>query len=130
MKTIVVIFLLTVGLSNVVVAEEPDIPDEVTIEELSYWFSPVEFSHADHAESAENCSACHHDQEPDDIGLCSDCHGVQYDPSEPEAPDLKMAYHQLCVGCHQQEDAPLACGDCHERKALPEGVELKEARQP
>jgi len=125
--------LMTAGLVTVAVTEEaavPDPPEEVTIGEMSYWFAPVEFTHLDHTDLADDCTTCHHDQEPEDIGLCSDCHGLEYDPTEPEAPDLKMAYHQLCVGCHQQEEAPLACVDCHERKALPAGVELKEARQP
>ncbi len=131
MKTTVLILMLGVGLTAAAFAEEPVTgPDEVTIEEMSHWFGPVEFSHADHMDMAEDCTACHHDQEPDDISLCSDCHGVEYDPSDFETPDLKMAYHLLCIGCHQQEDAPLACVDCHERKALPEGPELLEARQP
>ncbi len=130
MKAAVVTIVLLIGLATWAIAEEPEVPAEVTIEELSHWFAPVDFSHADHIDSIEACAACHHDQESDEIGLCSDCHSVQYDPSDPDVPDLKMAYHLNCIGCHQQEDGPLACVDCHERKALPEGVELKEARQP
>ncbi len=131
MKTTVLTLILAVGLATAANAEDPATgPDEVTIAEISHWFGPVEFSHADHLDMVEDCAACHHDQEPDEAGLCSDCHGADYDPSDPETPDLKMTYHLLCIGCHQQEDAPLACVDCHERKALPEGPELLEARQP
>jgi len=130
-KTPVLTLILAAGLAVAACAGEPaDGPDEVTIDQMSHWFAPVEFSHADHMDLAADCAACHHDQEPDDIGLCSDCHGVEYDPGDPETPDLKMAYHLLCIGCHQQQEAPLACVDCHERKALPEGPELLEARQP
>ncbi len=131
MKTSVVFLILVTSLATSGSTEiAPTEPDEVTIEEMSHWFGPVEFSHADHQESAADCTACHHDEEPDDIGLCSGCHGVDYDPEDPETPDLKMAFHLLCIGCHQQEDAPRECVDCHERKALPPGPELLEARLP
>jgi cytochrome c553 len=128
----VLTLLLAVGLVAVTSAADPDaveVPADVTIDQLSYWFAAVEFSHGDHNDMADDCTACHHDQEPDEISACGDCHGVTYDPSEPDAPDLKMAYHQLCVGCHQEVDAPLACVDCHERRALPAGPELREAAQ-
>lgn len=131
MKTTVLILILGAALMAVAQAEEPVTgPDEVTIDEISHWFGPVEFSHGDHADMIEDCAVCHHDQEPEDAGLCTDCHVAEYDPVEFETPELKMAYHLNCIGCHQEEDAPLACGDCHERLVLPEGVELLEARQP
>jgi hypothetical protein len=126
-KTTVLICILAVGPVAGAVADDIESPDEVTIGELSHWFAPVEFTHADHIDMADDCTVCHHDQEPDEISVCSDCHGVTYDPSEPDAPDLKMAYHQQCVSCHQAEDGPLACVDCHERRALPEGPALREA---
>ncbi len=129
MKTTVLICILAAGLAAGAVADAIESPDEVTIEELSHWFGPVEFTHSDHIDMADACSDCHHDQEPDEISACSDCHGVTYDPSEPDAPNLKMAYHLLCVGCHQEVDGPLACVDCHERKALPEGPELGKAME-
>ncbi len=124
MKTTLLLLLILAGLSVALAAEGPD---EVTIDELSHWFKPVEFSHGYHAELAGDCTVCHHFQDAEDAGLCSDCHGVGFDPAEPDSPDLKLAFHLRCMGCHQEQGAgPLACTDCHERSALPEGVELKE----
>ncbi len=124
MKKIVLTLLLAGGVAAALAA---DPPDTVTIDALNHWFAPVEFTHGDHLDVTDDCSACHHDQEPDEIEACGECHSADYDPSEPDVPDLKMAYHMLCVACHQQEEASLACVDCHARQALPEGPELKEA---
>lgn len=133
MKTTVLTLALALGLVAAAVAETPDetaapkYPDTVTIDVLNHWFAPVEFDHSGHVDAVEECSACHHDQEPDEIAACDECHSVAFDPTEPETPDLKMAFHMRCVGCHQQEDGSLACVDCHERQALPDGPPLKDA---
>lgn len=135
MKKTVVSLAAALGLVAAVaaVAETPapadssPYPDTVTIDVLSHWFAPVEFAHSDHVDAVEDCSACHHDQEPEDIAACDECHSVGFDPTEPETPDLKMAFHLRCVGCHQQEDGSLACVDCHARQALPDGPPLKDA---
>ena len=100
-------------------------PDVVVIDEVSHWFDPVEFAHADHVDMADACISCHHDQEPGDESACDDCHVAEYDPESPDVPDLKMAYHLLCMGCHDEVDATLECVGCHARAALPEGPELK-----
>jgi len=133
-KTTVLTLALALGLVTAAVAEKPDetsvtpeYPDTVTIDVLSHWFAPVEFAHGDHVDVAEDCSACHHDQEPDEIAACDECHSVAFDPTEPEIPDLKMAFHLRCIGCHQQEEGSLGCVDCHARQALPEGPALKDA---
>ena len=100
-------------------------PDTVVIDDVSHWFMPVEFDHAGHVDMAEACTTCHHDQEPGDETACGDCHLAEYDPAAPDVPDLKMAFHRNCLGCHDENGATLACVDCHARKALPEGPELK-----
>jgi len=107
-------------------------PETVTISGLSHWFGPAEFSHADHVDYAESCLQCHHHADgPDDINTCDSCHGEVFDPGDPETPPLLMAYHQRCIGCHRSEESgPVACVDCHERKALPDGPELGEGRVP
>ncbi len=107
-------------------------PETVAIDGLSHWFGPAVFPHAEHVEMTDSCTDCHHHGDgPDDINSCDSCHGVAFDPAEPETPQLKMAYHQKCIGCHRAEEAgPTACVDCHERKALPKGPELGEGRVP
>ncbi|MCP4293772.1 MAG: cytochrome c3 family protein [bacterium] len=129
MKTLVLTIAFVTWVAAVGVGQEAEViesPEEVTIESISYWFEAVEFTHSDHVDVAEDCTDCHHDQEPDEISLCSDCHMEEFDPADWESPDLKMAYHQLCVGCHMVEEISTTCIDCHERKALPEGPELGE----
>lgn len=107
-------------------------PDTVTIDGMSHWFTGVEFPHADHADMAGSCADCHHHGDgPDDINTCDSCHSLAFDPAEPETPQLKMAYHQNCIGCHRAEESgPTACIDCHARKALPEGPAHGEGRVP
>ncbi len=107
-------------------------PDTVTIDGMSHWFGPVIFTHGDHAELADSCLDCHHhSDDPTDINSCDSCHSEAFDPTEPETPQLKMAYHQRCIGCHQTEEAgAMACIECHVRAALPVGPGLGEARVP
>lgn len=116
--------LLVLSLAGLAVATATG-PDTVVIGEVSHWFEPVDFAHAAHADMTDSCADCHHDQEPGEEGACSDCHGALYDPSEPDTPDLKMAYHLQCLGCHEDTGATLECVGCHARAALPEGPELK-----
>jgi hypothetical protein len=124
MKTLALLLILTAGAVPAIAATGPE---TVQIGTVSHWFEPVEFMHEGHMDMVEDCTTCHHDQSPEDIISCTDCHSAVYDPSEPDVPDLKMAYHQLCVGCHQTEGATLTCVDCHARKALPAGPDLKDA---
>ena len=122
MKTAALFLLLVAGLAYAATTEGPE---TVTIDDVNHWFAPVEFAHADHLGMAEACNTCHHDQEPADAGACGDCHNAVYDPADPDTPDLKMAYHLLCMGCHKEAGATLECVGCHARQALPDGPPLK-----
>ena len=65
MRTTVLTLLLAVGLVAVTSAADPDaveVPADVTIDQLSYWFAAVEFSHGDHNDMADDCTACHPDR--------------------------------------------------------------------
>lgn len=99
-------------------------PDVAIIDDVSHWFAPAEFAHADHLDMADACSSCHHDQEAEDAGACGDCHEAEWDPASPGIPELKIAYHLLCMGCHAEIGATSECTACHARSALPEGPEL------
>ncbi len=79
----------------------------------------VPFMHDEHNEKAglDGCLPCHHEGMENgefvegDPAKCADCHEVA--PTD-DSTDLKTAYHQQCIQCH--EDAakgPVACGECH-----------------
>jgi Zn finger protein HypA/HybF involved in hydrogenase expression len=77
------------------------------------------------------CADCHHHPEGEDNTMaCGDCHGVTenhetiaktcnecHDPNSYDLAEVSKrsdAFHQQCIGCHQQFDAgPVACNACH-----------------
>ncbi|MEW6427585.1 MAG: cytochrome c3 family protein [Thermodesulfobacteriota bacterium] len=74
------------------------------------------------------CRECHKENTPAADAACSACHPAsRYDAaylkqleSNPyryhtDVVGLKGAYHRLCLDCHQQQDAPVGCQDCHPR---------------
>jgi hypothetical protein len=76
----------------------------------------------------ENCARCHSNAEKTTVVTCKECHPV--DPFSAEylrereldvnlyhrdKPGLKAAYHQNCMGCHEQMGGPTGCQDCHTR---------------
>ena len=122
-----------------------EMPEQVTIDSMVELFEGGEFDHTMHTELGEDCSVCHHhttgtgnadercvschgnSPEVADVG-CRDCHFA--DPFSAERinessleiyqfhidrPGLKAAYHWNCLGCHEANDAPTACQDCHAR---------------
>ena len=105
-------------------------------------YEPVRFMHKAHAARlGGDCSRCHHrvrEAESDRIGIridfthldrhrpvaCSTCHQEPGEPDRLGRPGLKGAYHQLCIGCHEEEatgwptpgiftTAPTDCKACH-----------------
>ena len=134
------LLLLTLLLS--INAYAMDAPDSVTIDVLAQYYEAVEFDHAMHTDVAEDCSVCHHHTTgtgTTDIYCskchseykelvkvsCQDCHATQPFAAEviqlqsqqnlfhSDINGLKGAYHQNCLGCHQQMDGPVGCEDCH-----------------
>ena len=94
-------------------------PDEVTINEFPKGvYGPVEFTHGEHAEYAdEGCTQCHHHAPPGVYQACNTCHKPRKKVEKPEdalLPDLKGAFHRQCMGCHlDMESGPLECTECH-----------------
>jgi hypothetical protein len=123
-------------------------PEEVEIASLARLYDPVIFDHSLHLDVADGCATCHHhttgtpaeegncvtchkDDEGAEVVSCRGCH--EADPFAPEhiaqreknpqwfhvdKPGLKGAYHQNCVGCHAETDAPVGCQDCHARNEV------------
>lgn len=70
-----------------------------------------------HGGSATLCSGCHHHTP---VGVrpppCRSCHG-EAAGATTDRPDLKVAYHRQCIGCHQRMGvAKQGCTDCHASK--------------
>lgn len=75
----------------------------------------VTFAHADHVE--QTCISCHHNYvDATGIGMCLDCHKTDATVS----PLIEQQFHDLCMGCHEQEQGQRAesgpvrrCVSCH-----------------
>lgn len=128
--------LATAGLSM-------DVPETVALNSLSQFYDGVEFDHALHLDVTSDCAVCHHHTTGTAVAnsscarchqggemqtkvACRDCHvrepfsasylQAKRSDSQRYHTDqlgLKGAYHQSCLGCHQQMDGPTGCQDCH-----------------
>ena len=117
--------------------DEKEIPETVTIKDLSSQYGAVELPHrqiisallddikdsklADYFHGDKNtvCRACHHNSPVSTTPpRCSSCHGKPFDDLDPLRPGLKAAYHQQCMGCHDSMDIEQPestnCAGCHE----------------
>ena len=116
-------------------------PDRVIIDYLQELYAAVDFDHQMHAEAYtcntchhhttgdgpknERCAKCHANSEPAGDISCSSCHQRQETAPTSLAkhpgsnvyhidkPLIKGALHLQCLGCHQAEDGPTGCRDCH-----------------
>ncbi|WP_457576098.1 cytochrome c3 family protein [Desulfomarina sp.] len=121
-------------------ANRPDPPEAIVLNTLSELYQPVVFDHLSHQDNY-NCNTCHHhtagtgaatdfcgkchDHSPPRQELsCAGCHlPLSHPISSTEAEkipfyhidilSLKSALHLQCIGCHQDEDGPDGCLDCH-----------------
>ena len=97
--------------------------------------TPVTFSHKKHSEEYKDpCTACHHVykdgknvwKQGDPVEKCEKCHTEATIKDEKKLPpdqqklNLKLAYHNNCLGCHQKlkkekpdTKAPVVCAGCH-----------------
>ena len=119
-----------------------DAPESITIDYLAELYEGVEFDHAMHTdlyscaschhhttgvseELNDSCARCHINSEPSDDVSCSGCHENKQSETARttiikgnfyhiDKPSLKGALHLQCVGCHQSEDGPTGCLDCHD----------------
>jgi hypothetical protein len=118
---------------------EADIPEKVIIKSLAQKYQPAEMPHRKivaalvkasaesklagffHQDPGTLCQGCHHHSPPSkQPPHCSNCHGKSFDSSKPLAPGLMGAYHQQCIGCHDEMKLakPVAtdCTACHKEK--------------
>jgi len=106
-----------------------DAPVEITLESIAGVYGPVEFTHEEHTDYAEDgCVTCHHHQAAGEkIKPCVACHKRELFPGDPErlnVPGLQGAYHRQCVGCHVDAGSgPTECADCHQIEVPGSGAE-------
>ena len=82
-------------------------------------YEPAVFSHLAHAEMAEmsgGCRTCHHYNPPGNVVGCSSCHETQRKREDVSKPDLKGAFHRLCIDCHRAWSGSIDCVSCHALK--------------
>jgi hypothetical protein len=76
----------------------------------------------------ETCIRCHENGGETDSANCRDCHAAERFSAEylagieadihlfhRDRPGLKGAFHQKCMGCHDEMGAANGCEDCHTR---------------
>jgi len=79
-------------------------------------YNEVIFSHKAHAEMSDiagGCAMCHHNNPPGRILSCKSCHEIERQRTDITKPDLKGAYHQQCIECHQKWEHATECESCH-----------------
>ncbi|MEN8141636.1 MAG: cytochrome c3 family protein [Thermodesulfobacteriota bacterium] len=78
------------------------------------------------ATSQRGCASCHRQAVEVPDPSCKSCHSLEpFSAAElgrtegipfinhRVKPGLKAAYHQGCLGCHQEMGGPVGCQDCH-----------------
>jgi len=110
--------LMEKGVSMDDVKEVYFLLDSPIIKKREDHYGPVRFAHKRHAALVNDCSKCHHlrpeKADAKETTRCSACHQESFKQDFPERMGLKAAYHQQCIGCHQEETkGPVSCTGCH-----------------
>jgi hypothetical protein len=113
--------------------------DVIEFKSTAVWPNPTKkyapFSHKKHSEEYKiACNQCHHVykdgknvwKEGDAVDKCEKCHteatiqGEKKLPPDQQKLNLKLAFHNNCIPCHQKEKkakpdtkAPVTCAQCH-----------------
>ncbi len=95
-------------------------PNVVVIDEMSENYLGVVFSHKMHSEMSKisgGCTGCHHYNTTGSVLNCRKCHDSVRKRDNVSVPDLKAAFHQQCVTCHEQWSHENGCNSqCHLQK--------------
>lgn len=127
-------FLFTLLLFNG--AGSVSLPELIILDSISGKYTPVKFNHKTHIPFSQGCSQCHHEHQNNEALSCKDCHNVMpslfknsvhrnflacknchsvFNPSLPQMPDLKVAYHRVCFQCHRGMDVGIEPKGCTKR---------------
>ncbi len=94
-------------------------PETIKIDVLSEKYEAAVFPHRLHAEMADmagGCVLCHHNNSPGQVSPCIECHKPSKQRTSLSKPDLKAAYHRLCLSCHIEWKHENDCTSCHALK--------------
>jgi hypothetical protein len=118
--------------------DQRDIPETVTIKDLSNQYESVQMPHRKivnalagnikdsnlaayfHADPGTLCQGCHHHSPVSSTPpRCANCHGRTLDAQTPLKPGIMGAYHLQCMGCHKAMgiEKPAGCIECHKEKS-------------
>ena len=74
------------------------VEDTILLGHLAQDFGGVSFKHRLHVEVTDSCAQCHHQEKGyEKTPPCRECHNTR--------DDLKHAYHEQCLACHQTTSA-------------------------
>jgi hypothetical protein len=120
--------------------KDEDIPEKVIIKRLEDKYEPVEMPHRKmvkklfdnikdnklagsfHPAIGTVCQGCHHNSPPGKKHPgCGSCHStLTFDGRNTIKPEIRAAYHQKCIGCHNElgleKPKTAGCVDCHKEK--------------
>lgn len=94
-------------------------PDIIEIDLIADQYEASLFPHRLHAEMADmagGCILCHHYNVPGQVSPCVECHESPNKRTSLGKPDLKAAYHRLCLSCHLEWKHENDCTSCHALK--------------
>jgi len=108
--------------SEVLAANMEKAPETVKLDTKGEFYGPVEYSHLEHTDYADQgCVQCHHHQPPaEPFKKCGACHQSEpfQAPDKLNVPGIKGAFHRQCVGCHvEYGSGPTECTECHEPRS-------------
>jgi hypothetical protein len=100
--------------------EPAQMPHRKIVEKLDEGIRKSRLATSFHGSTERLCAGCHHhSQEGTMEPRCRACHGETAAPAV-DRPDLKVAYHRQCIGCHQAMGIKKqGCTDCHAAKEVP-----------
>ncbi len=107
-------------------------PETIVLDQLVNSYGPVYFPHKAHAQMAEmggGCESCHHHNTSGPILKCSSCHETSRKRGDIGIPDLKAAYHRLCIDCHREWSHNVSCNTCHVPKKDLKNVKDEKAQK-
>ena len=142
---------------NVAQLDPEKVKKEVTVKILENEYEPAKFPHFDiikklvkisndskmatyfHAKMQTICDGCHHqsraeaEAKKDTPPNCRSCHSIAFDPQNLNKVRLLTAYHNQCMGCHEQMETEKGrimefgegdrCAVCHkEKKERPKSI--------